>query len=268
MSLRNLGSLSCVLILTLTSLSMCRSAAAAEEPAEKATERSSGGSGGKTGVFADERIKVDGVEREYRLIVPKSVEAAKPVPLLFAFHGFLVDSKDLMPRYSQLDKLAEEKGFLVVFPNAQDRQWKLLPRRAKADIALFDALYTHLNTNYNVDLNRVYLAGMSNGGYFTHVLASERSDKIAAICSHSAGTPFIARREPQVKHKYAVFVAHGAEDSIVNVSEGRETRDTYTKWGFPVKYVEIPNLNHFWGVKADINQQMWEFFLEHPQIAP
>jgi polyhydroxybutyrate depolymerase len=251
-------------LLLFSGLGLCLSTSAAAESKEQAAPRSSAGRGGSAGVFPDERIQADGIEREYRLVVPKSVDPDKPAPLLFAFHGFRVDSKDLMHRYSQLDKLAEEQGFIVCFPNGENQQWKLIPRRAKGDIALFDALYSRITSQYNVDLNRVYLAGMSNGGYFTHVLASERSDKIAAICSHSAGMGVVARLEPQIKHKYAVFIAHGADDSIVPVTEGRKTRDTYTKWGFPVKYVEVPDLNHVWGTKADINHQMWDFFAKHP----
>lgn len=235
-----------------------------EKPAKEVPVRSSSGSGGKVGTLPNETISADGQDREYRLVVPKSVDPKQPAPLLFAFHGFLIDSKDLMPVYSQLGKLAEEKGIILAFPNGQNRAWRLLPQLAKNDIAFFDALYEHITTSYNVDLNRVFLAGMSNGGYFTHLLASERSDKIAAICSHSAGLGAVAFAEPKVDHKYAVFIAHGSADTIVKVREGRATRDAYKKWGFPVKYVEVPNLNHFWAVKADINHQMWDFFLEHP----
>src|SRR5262245_57477769 len=220
--------------------------------------RSSRGSGGKAGTFANETIKVDKIEREYRLVVPKSVDPKKPAPLLFAFHGFLIDSKDLMPVYTQLDKLAEDKGFILVYPNGKNHAWVLVPQLAKNDIAFFDALYEHLTSKYNIDLNRVYLAGMSNGGYFTHLVASQKSDKVAAICSHSAGLGALAFGEPKVKHKYAVFIAHGDEDSIVKVEEGRKTRDAYEKWGHPVKYIEIPKHNHFWGTNEGINKKMWD----------
>ena len=62
---------------------------------------SSHGGGGEVGTFADQGITVEGKDRFYRLVVPKSVNPAQPVPLVFAFHG-LFDSKDLMPFYSKI----------------------------------------------------------------------------------------------------------------------------------------------------------------------
>lgn len=100
--------------------------------------RPSNGKGGAVGTFADEKIDINDASREYRLVVPKSVDGLKPVPILFVFHGFLIDNKDLMSAYSQLDKLAEQEGFVLVYPNAVNKAWKLIPALAKDDFAFFD----------------------------------------------------------------------------------------------------------------------------------
>ena len=243
----------CCLITNIISLS-----------ADETHAKPSNGKGGAAGTFPDEKIGINGVSREYRLVVPKSVDGLKPVPILFAFHGFLIDNKELMAAYSQLDKLAEQEGFVLVFPNAVNKAWKLLPALAKDDFALFDQLLAHLSERYNLDKNRVYLCGMSNGAYFSHLLASQRSDVVAAIGCHSGGLGVLSRREPSVKHKYGVFIAHGEDDSIVNVDEGRKARDAYKKWGFPHEYLEVPRHNHFWATKADVNTKMWKFLMAHP----
>ena len=39
---------------------------------------------------------------------PKSVDLDKPAPLVIAFHGLLIDSKDVMPKYTKLDELAAD----------------------------------------------------------------------------------------------------------------------------------------------------------------
>ena len=226
--------------------------------------RASAGKGGKVGTFADEKIKIGELEREYRLVVPKSVDGTKPVPLVLAFHGFLIDSKDLMPVYTQLNRLAEKEGFVLAYLNGRNRSWPLVVQRAKPDLDFFDQLVEQLTQQYNIDLNRIYAVGMSNGGYFTHVLASQRSDKIAAIASHSAGIGLVGLKAPELKQKYAVFVAHGVDDTIVKVDEGRKTRDTYQKWGHPVEYLEVPKQHHLWAHKADVNQKIWDFFQRHP----
>ena len=49
-----------------------------------AVPRPSHGKGGAVGTFANETIDIDGQSREYRLVVPQSVDGVKPVPVLFA----------------------------------------------------------------------------------------------------------------------------------------------------------------------------------------
>lgn len=226
--------------------------------------RPSAGTGGAVGTLPDETMTINGTRREYRLVVPKSVNAAKPVPVLFAFHGFLIDSKDLMPKYSQLDQLAEKEGFVLVYPNAVDKAWRIVPILARDDIAFFDKLLVHVCEKYNIDQNRVYLTGMSNGAYFAHLLASQRSDIVAAIACHSGGLGIVSRRQPDVQHKYGVMIIHGDQDSIVKVDEGRKARDSYQKWGFPMEYLEVPGQNHLWATKSDVNSKIWKFLMAHP----
>ncbi len=245
-------------------IAWCLLATISRSSAAEPELKPSNGKGGAVGTFPDEKIDINGSSREYRLVVPKSVDGLKPVPILFAFHGFLIDNKDLMAAYSQLDKLAEQEGFVLVFPNAVNKAWKLIPALAKDDFALFDQLLAHLSEKYNLDRNRVYLCGMSNGAYFSHLLASQRSDVVAAIGCHSGGLGLLSRREPSVKHKYGVFIVHGEDDSIVRVGEGRKTRDAYKKWGFPHEYLEVSKHNHFWASKADVNTKMWKFMMDHP----
>src|SRR5262245_32642683 len=121
-------SASCVLLTLLCFVPLHADAA---EPSEKAVARPSKGEGGKTGVFANEELEVNGDKREYRLIVPKNLDPkGGPLPLVFAFHG-LFDSKDLMPFYSQLDKLAEASGFILVYPNGKNKCWPLVVEWAK-----------------------------------------------------------------------------------------------------------------------------------------
>lgn len=248
-------------ILALTLVTMMLVSIASADDVQPAASQ---GKDGKTGIFANEKIKVAGKQRAYRLVVPKDLPADKPVPLLFAFHG-LGDSKDLMAFYSQLDKLAAKEHFILIYPNAVNRMWPIVPIIAGEDLAFFDKLYDLATESYNIDLDRVYLTGMSNGAYFSHVVASERADKIAAIAPHSGGLGVFARRELKVKPKYAVFVIHGDADSIVPVKEGRATRDAYKKWGHQVEYLEVKDWNHLWAFNVDVNSKMWKFFADHPR---
>ncbi len=216
------------------------------------------------GVFANETIQVGDAMREYRLIVPKSVDLAKPAPLVIAFHGMLIDSKDLMPKYTKLDETAEKHKFIVVFPNAVGRSWGLAPDKVKNDLAFFDALVAHLTTRYKIDPNRVYVLGMSNGGYFAHLVGKERSKTVAAVASHSGPLGLQTLAGVRADRKFPVLIIHGDNDRILPVEWARENRDKYEREGHTVKYIELAGQGHMWATKDDINETIWSFFDEHP----
>jgi len=221
----------------------------------------------KQGTFADESIQVGMQKRQYRLIVPKSVDLAKPAPLLIAFHGMFIDSKDVMPKYTKLDDLAAAKRFLLVYPEAVGKSWGLVPDKVNADLAFFDALVARLQKQHAIDPDRIYTTGMSNGGYFSHLVGAERSKVVAAVASHSGPLGLQTLLGVKADRKFPVFIVHGDQDKLLPVEFARENRDKYRKEGHEVKYVEVPGLGHAWASKEKINEQMWEFFENHPKKA-
>ncbi len=221
-------------------------------------------SGVAVGIFPDERIRAGGKERAYRLVVPTEAVRGGSAPLVFAFHGFRVDSKDVMPRYTRLDDLARREGFMLVYPNALEQRWRLRVQ-GNEDLDFFDALYQRLTTAYTVDAKRVYATGMSNGAQFANLLASQRSDRIAAIAPHSGTVWEVALRGGmRAKRKYPVMVIHGSADRIVPVEQARKVREMYLREGHEVIYVEVPGLGHRWATQANINDKIWAFFRVHP----
>jgi polyhydroxybutyrate depolymerase len=214
--------------------------------------------------FAAESIKVGSDTREYRLIVPESVDLAKPAPLVIAFHGMLIDNKDVMPKYTKLGEAAEKHKFIIAFPNAVGGSWGLDPKKVEADLALFDALVAKLQADYKIDTKRVYALGMSNGGYFAHLVGKERSKQVAAVCAHSGPLGLQTLLGINAERKFPVIIVHGKEDRLFPIGLARENRDKYKREGHDVKLVEIDGLGHFWGVKANVNDTIWEFFAGHP----
>jgi len=128
----------------------------------------------KHGDFGSESLKVGAATREYRLVVPKSVDLAKPAPLVVAFHGMLIDSKDLMPVYTKLSEMATKHKFILAYPNAVGGSWGIAPDKVKADLAFYDALVAKISGDCKIDPSRHYVVGMSNGGYFAHLVGKER----------------------------------------------------------------------------------------------
>jgi len=217
----------------------------------------------KHGEFANEALMVGRAKREYRLFVPTSVDLARPAPLVVAFHAMLIDSKDVMPTYTRLNETAQRHGFVLAYPNAIGGVWGLLPDRTAADIAFFDALLTHLSTTYRIDADRVYVLGMSNGGYFAQLVARERSTAIAAAASHSGLLGLETLGGVNAARKFPVLIVHGTLDLIFPYPLVRGNADKYRREGHEVKYIEVAGLAHAWATNTNINEQIWAFFAAH-----
>ena len=228
---------------------------------------------GKHGVFPDEKVMVAGRERLYRLVVPDSLDAAKPVPLVLAFHP-LNGTRDGFAADTKLDDLAKSEGFIIVYPEFFGKEWPhwTMELTGNRDVDFFDSLYPKLLGQYNIDRKRVYALGHSNGAYFVHVLAALRSDKIAAIAAHSGGlgylgalqTPGRPARGIRAAKKYAAMIIQGTADQITKPAEAIEARDMYLREGHVVEYLEIPGLGHQWANAQNINAKIWDFFQKHP----
>jgi poly(3-hydroxybutyrate) depolymerase len=217
------------------------------------------------GEFGAETVKVGNATREYRLVVPKTVDLSAPAALVIAFHGMLIDSKDVMPKYTRLNDTAEKHKFILAYPEAVGKSWGIDPAKVKNDLAFFDALLGKLREVYRIDADRVYVVGMSNGGYFAHVIGRERSKTVAAVASHSGPLGLETLFGVNAARKFPVLIIHGDKDKLFPVEIARENRDKYKKEGHEVKYVELPGQGHMWATKADINETIWEFFAKHPR---
>ncbi len=210
-------------------------------------------------------IEIGDETRTYRLVVPKTVELAKPVSLVVAFHGMLIDSKDVMPKYTRLNETAEAKKFIIAYPEAVGKSWGIAPEKVNSDLAFFDALLTQVKAAYKIDLDRVFVLGMSNGGYFAHLVGKERSQTVAAVASHSGPLGLQTLLGIRADRKFPVLIIHGDKDPIFPVAFARENRDKYKREGHEVKYVELPGHGHMWATTVDINETIWEFFDKHPR---
>ena len=142
-------------------------------------------------IFPEERLTCEGDVRSYRLVVPHALP--QPAPIVFAFHG-VGGSGQGMARYSKFDRLAGNKGFLLVYPAAQKGMWATMeteerPLDENPDIQFFDQLLEHLGKRFDIDRNRIYIVGMSNGASFVQLLTVARPSVIAAAAAHSGPKP-------------------------------------------------------------------------------
>jgi polyhydroxybutyrate depolymerase len=127
-----------------------------------------------------------GQTREYILYVPKSYDRNKPTPLVISMHGAANWPKFQM-NISQWNSLADEDGFIVVYPAGEGggpKTWFLRGERTPSrmpDVVFISELIDTLEASYNIDPARIYANGLSNGGGVAFALSCMLSDRIAAF---------------------------------------------------------------------------------------
>lgn len=162
-----------------------------------------------------------GVKRTYRLYLPKDLPEG-PAPLVLAFHGALTDGL-IMEVLTGFNKLADKKGFVVVYPDGIGRVWRFW---SKEDVDFTEALIDDLVAKKRVDPRRVYATGISNGAYFSNRLGYDLSQKIAAIAP-VAGTMIKIQADtaPKQRLPMPVLSIHGTADRIT----GYDGKDMITQ---------------------------------------
>jgi polyhydroxybutyrate depolymerase len=127
-----------------------------------------------------------GEKREYLVYVPKSYDRARKTPLVISMHGGGLWGA-AQQEVSQWNRVADEHGFIVVYPSgrgplARHRAWRAGggPGSQK-EVRFISDLIDELTVSYNIDPARVYADGLSNGGGMAFVLSCMLSDRVAAV---------------------------------------------------------------------------------------
>ncbi|MFE2480053.1 dienelactone hydrolase family protein [Streptomyces sp. NPDC059389] len=202
------------LSLTAAALTGCSTASKPHAAAGPAVSTSASAA---PGVDSRERLSVGGGTREYLMHRP-APEGGGPRPLLVAFHGRGADAEQLR-RQSALDKAAEARGMLLVYPEALGKGWgagtAATAQRPDpdADVRFAEALIAELVRTGRADPHRVYVAGFSNGGSMALRMAAQRPDLVAGAASVSGELPTGAAAVKPTG-PVPVLIVYGAEDPV------------------------------------------------------
>jgi polyhydroxybutyrate depolymerase len=166
-----------------------------------------------------------GRTRDYLLYVPESYDPSKPVPLVISLHGF-AQWPAHQSGLTHWTELADQYGFIVVHPSGTGfpKRWRMQIRGGSetspsADVIFISDLINKLEAEYNIDPQRVYVNGLSNGGGMTAVLACELSGRIAAVGSVAGAYTFAWGDCPSARPMPAI-IFHGTADPIVPFQGG------------------------------------------------
>ena len=167
-----------------------------------------------------ETLKSGGDLRNYWLVRPEGLEKTKPAPLLMVLHGSAGSGEDMMTVTQRgFERLADKEKFVVVYPDALERRWNDQGGTVD-DVGFLLAIVDKLVADGLVDKNRIYVAGISNGGMMAQRLACEQADRIAGIATVAGGLPEPLQATCKPARALPVLVIHGTEDPIVPWSGG------------------------------------------------
>ena len=195
------------------------------------------------------------ITMSYLLYLPKDYAQQDSWPLLLFLHGAGERGADLervkVHGPPKLIAAGKEFPFIVVSPQCPSNQWWQPHELA--------ALLDEVVEKYKVDQDRVYVSGLSMGGYGTWSLAGFSPDRFAAlvpICG--GGDPRSVRRFSRVP----VWVFHGAKDSVVPLSASQEMVDALEKVNGNVKFTVDPEADHDSWTAAYDDPELYKWLLE------
>ena len=258
------------------------------------------------------KIISEGQTRDYTVRVPSGYDANTESPLVIVLHGF-GSKPEYIEGNSKFTALGERENFITVYPagalnNEGRRFWTnngriSTPEADYDDIVFLQDLINSLKSEFNIDDNRIYITGNSNGGFMTYRAAFVLSNTFAAAAIHAGQFPNNLEDNLRPQGVIPIMHIHGLEDNVVfaeNVPAGvpffnaqgsvdywvenngantvpvtlrDDVNVNIREWESPsnnadVVYIQSKNGKHEWFTtlnsgKIDSTQEIWNFFKDH-----
>ncbi len=218
----------------------------------------------QTGFLDRVHKDADGKEVRYVLFVPLaySPKVDKPYPLILFLHG----AGETLGGQKQpvevgfgpaIKKQEKTFPFFAIIPQAQTRGWQADGPNAAMALSILD----EVQKGFSIDANRLYLTGLSMGGFGTWSLAAkypERFAAIAPICGGSRGD-YPADKVKDVP----CWCFHGGADNVVPPKLSRDiVKGIWAAGGHP-NYTEYPGVGHNSWDRAYGTADLYDWFLGH-----
>jgi predicted peptidase len=192
---------------------------------------------------------------DYLLFLPKGYEdSKKDWPLMLFLHGSGESGSDVSKvKVHGPPKIVESKPdfpFILVSPQSPGRGW---------NPDTLSALLDEIQAKYRVDKDRVYLTGLSMGGYGSWALAAAHPERFAAVVPICGGgnTSDAAKLA-----KLPIWVFHGEKDNTVPIERSREMVNAIKAAGGNVKFTTYPEAGHDCWTETYNNPELYKWLLD------
>lgn len=190
--------------------------------------------------FINRTMTVDGAQRIYNVYVPKEYTPDKQWPLVLALHGVGERGDDGLLQTEvgigrAIRRHADWFPCIVVMPQCPPKMfWD------KAAGSIGESL-TDVRKAYNIDPNRIYLTGLSMGGFGTWMYGAMHPDIFAAL------VPICGGGNPEDADKLAkmpIWAFHGKKDPVVAPEKTKQMVDAVKNAGGDIRHTEFPDVGH------------------------
>lgn len=202
---------------------------------------------------------------KYVLFVPHDYKAEKEYPLMVFLHGSGESGTDgkkqaLTGLGNAIRKQEKSFPFFAIFPQASEQiavrgKWAFGSPDSERAMAILE----NTKKAYKIDSKRIYLTGLSMGGYGTWSWAQGKPELWAAIVPIcGGGDPASAEKIKNIP----CWCFHGDADKAVPVERSRAMMEALKKAGGKPKYDEYPGVGHNSWDKAYGNPELYSWILE------
>jgi predicted peptidase len=231
--------------------------------------------------FLDRAVKVGGVEYRYQVFVPADWDKHRKWPIILFLHGAGERGSDGLQQTqvglgTAIRMLDGWREFVIVMPQCRKDAWWPDPHMEDQALAALEAA----TKEFHGDRDRVYLTGLSMGGYGSWDIAAKHPGKFAAIAVICGGIRAprpdstlqtqLGKSDPDPYAdtarrigKTPVWVFHGDADPTVPVEESRRMVAALKAAGGDVRYTEYTGVGHNSWDRAYAEQELPGWLLQH-----
>ena len=200
------------------------------------------------------------VKLKYLIYLPKDYDQKDSWPVLLFLHGIgeRGDNLDLVKKHGPPKLIAAGKQFpfIVVSPQCANTHWW--------ETVELTALLDEIAKKYKVDQDRIYLTGLSMGGFGTWALAAYQPTRFAAIVPIcGGGDPSNAKRIAHIP----AWVFHGGKDRTVPIENSKKMVEALKKAGGDPKFTIYPEAGHDSWTQAYNTPELYEWLLRQKRTA-
>lgn len=232
--------------------------------------------------FKSASFMVNGFSLPYQIMFPENYDANKQYPLLVLLHGAgeRGDNNQAQLTYGKqflTDNFLTKYPAIVIVPQCPaNNYWANVVRHQVGDkmtitfgvddkptqaMSTLMALIQDWLSSGKVDLNRVYVGGLSMGGMGTLELLWRMPQTFAAAFAICGGAD--SSKLPLYAKNTAVWLFHGDDDSVVSVDNSRRIYKQLKDLGSDVEYTEYEGVNHGSWINAFEEKELAPWLFKH-----